>query len=312
MHLGQVVMGKSILALLKRVVYYYNYKQIPQAAAALCYYLIMTFFPLIICLYTLLGNNYDRALSILSFAENMLSADTVRILRIFLNYVAANHSTAMFLAGIMILLTSASAGVRSIMVTLGRMQGEPRFTAVKGLFFSVLYAVAFLITVWFAILVMFTSRDLLQLLNEKLPFIDISGGWLGIKYLLLGGMLFLMLWRVFRSSRAKGLNFPCWPGALIGMLAMLAVSVLFSAFITASARYSLVYGSLTSVILLMLWLFLSGQAMYVGAAFNFALRDLHVMRMRENPETEGQAVTKTQTNFKDPENKPASEPGRGT
>ncbi len=275
-------MGKRILFLLKRVVFYYNYKQIPLAAAALCYYLVMTFFPLIICLYTLLGNNYAGALSILSFAEDVLSADTLRTIRVFLNYVAVNHSSAMFFAGLLVLLISASAGVRSIMATLGRMQGEPRFTAVTGMLFSILYAVAFLVTIWFGILVMFTSRDLLGRLNEALPFIDISGGWLWMKYLLLGGMLFLVLWRIFRSSRAKGLVFPCWPGALIGTLAMLAVSFLFSVFIAASTRYPLVYGSLTSVILLMLWLFFSSQAMYVGAAFNFALRDLRALQALRN------------------------------
>lgn len=277
-------MGKDILTLLKRVLFYYNYKQIPLAAAALCYYLIMTFFPMIICLYTLLGNNYGRALSILSFAENMLSADTVRTLRTFLNYVAANHSGAMFIAGITVLLLSASAGVRSIMATLGRMQGVPRFTPVKGILFSLLYATAFLVTIWFGILVMFTSRDLLREINRALPFIDISGSWLWVKYLLLGGMLFLVLWRIFRSSRAKRLSFPCWPGAIVGTLAMLAVSFLFSVFIAASARYSLVYGSLTSVILLMLWLFFSGQAMYIGAAFNFALRDLQISKKKPDSE----------------------------
>ena len=291
-------MGKRILFLLKRVVYYYSYKQIPLASAALCYYLIMTFFPLIICLYTLLGNNYTWALSILSFAEDMLSADTMRTIRIFLNYVEMNHSTAMFFAGLLILMTSASAGVRSMMATLGRMQGEPRFTAVKGLLFSLLYAVAFLVTIWFGILVMFTSRDLLNRLNEALPFIDISGSWFWIKYLMLGGMLFLVLWRVFRSSRAKGLRFPCWPGALVGTLAMLAVSLLFSVFIAASTRYSLVYGSLTSVILLMLWMFFSGQAMYIGAAFNFALRDLRALQALgkgETPENTGKSEPEAKT-----------------
>lgn len=312
MHLRRCVMGKRILILLKRIVYYYNYKQIPLAAAALCYYLIMTFFPMIICLYTLLGNNYGRARTILTFAENMLSADTVRALRTFLNYVAVNHSQAMFFAGIVVLLFSASAGVRSIMATLGRMQGVPRFSPVKGLFFSIMYAVAFLITVWFGILVMFTSRDLLRRLNQATPFIDISGSWLWMKYLLLGGMLFLVLWRIFRSSRARGLNFPCWPGALVGMLTMLGVSFLFSFFIAASTRYSLVYGSLTSVILLMLWMFFSGQAMYVGAAFNFALRDLRAMEELKRPVPDAPAAPGGENPGKEETIEPASKPGRET
>ena len=264
---------KSFAAMIKRVAYYYNYKQLPLASAALCYHLIMTFFPLIICLYTLLGNSYERAVSILSFAENMLSADTLRAVKTFLNYVAANHSATMFVAGALVLLTCASAAVRSIAVTLGRMQGRQRFNTVQGFLFSFLFSLLFLITIWFGILVMFTSRSLMALINELLPFVDISSGWQSIKYLLLGGMLFLLLWGMFSVFRHRDNRFATWPGALAGSLGMLAVSAIFSKFIAASTRYSLVYGSLASVILLMLWMYFSGQAMYIGAAFNIALWD---------------------------------------
>ena len=265
---------KRFYALIRRILYYYNAKQIPLASAALCYYMMMTFFPLIICLYTLLGNSYSRARRVLDFAENMLSADTVQTIRTFLNYVAFNHSQAMFIAGVLFLLTTASAGMRSIQATLGRMQGGHRFPGARGILVSVVFAVAFLGTTWFGILVMFTSRDLVGILNEKLPFLDVNAGWQTIKYLLLGGMLFLVLWGIFSVSRLRESRFSTWPGALLGTLAMLAVSFLFSIFIAASARYSLVYGSLTSMILLMLWLFFSCQAMYIGAALNIAIRDL--------------------------------------
>ena len=60
---------KRFYALIRRILYYYNAKQIPLASAALCYYMMMTFFPLIICLYTLLGNSYSRARRVLDFAE---------------------------------------------------------------------------------------------------------------------------------------------------------------------------------------------------------------------------------------------------
>ena len=265
---------KRFYALIRRILYYYNAKQIPLASAALCYYMMMTFFPLIICLYTLLGNSYSRARRVLDFAENMLSADTVQTIRTCLNYVAFNHSQDMFIAGVLFLLTTASAGMRSIQATLGRMQGGHRFPGARGILVSVVFAVAFLGTTWFGILVMFTSRDLLGILNEKLPFLDVNAGWQTIKYLLLGGMLFLVLWGIFSVSRLRESRFSTWPGALLGTLAMLAVSFLFSIFIAASARYSLVYGSLTSMILLMLWLFFSCQAMYIGAALNIAIRDL--------------------------------------
>ena len=52
-----------------------------------------------------------------------------------------------------------------------------------------------------------------------------------------------------------------WNGlyALLSALAMVACSVLFSWFIDMSSRYSLVYGSLASLIILLVWLYLCGN-----------------------------------------------------
>ncbi|MEA4954313.1 MAG: YhjD/YihY/BrkB family envelope integrity protein, partial [Pseudoflavonifractor sp.] len=45
-------------------------------------------------------------------------------------------------------------------------------------------------------------------------------------------------------------------------------SVLFSWFIGLSSRYSLVYGSLASVIILMVWLYLCGNILILGNCVN--------------------------------------------
>ena len=52
---------KRKLNLLETIAELYAQKRIPRASAALSYYLTMTFFPLIICLYTMLGSSYDRS-----------------------------------------------------------------------------------------------------------------------------------------------------------------------------------------------------------------------------------------------------------
>ncbi len=252
---------------------YYNNRQIPLASAALSYYLTMTFFPLIICLYTLLGNNYAQAIQILQFAEGFLNEGTVNAVRSFLEYVAANHSTAMFYAGATVMVTSASAAVRSMQVTIGRMQGGQRYIGIRGLLFSVLFSLVFLAATYFAILVIFTGKDLLSFLNNHIPFLDIGGTWLWLKYILLFGIMFLIFWGVFRVSRQHGKTYTTWAGALVATLGMIGVSMVFSNFIAASARYSVVYGSLASVILLMYWLYLVCQIIYIGAAFNLALQE---------------------------------------
>ena len=271
---------KRFYALIRRILYYYNAKQIPLASAALCYYMMMTFFPLIICLYTLLGNSYSRARRVLDFAENMLSADTVQTIRTFLNYVAFNHSQAMFIAGGLFLLTTASAGMRSLQATLGRMQGGHRFRALPDFLISFALAAALVFAVYFSMVVLLTGHRFLRWMqgNFSVEIADASWDWM--RFLFLGGVALLLLWGLFGFTRPRNDRYLVLPGAMLSTVGIVAMGSLFSRLIASSTRYSLVYGSLASLILLMIWLYIICQTIFVGAALNIALRDHGVMRRR--------------------------------
>lgn len=265
----------NLFEVLKKLIATYLDKGIPRAAAALSYYMTMTFFPLIICLYSLLGKNYTRILEALEFLSQFISSDITRVLRSFLSHIAASGSNAILAAGLVVLLTSASAGVRSLQITIGEMQGGMRYQGLAGFLFSLAFSVVFVASIYFAILVIFTGRDFLKLLNGWLPFLDIGNSWQRIRFLLLAGILFVILWAVYAVSQQRTEHYRTFPGAVLATIGMVVMSVIFSAFIAASARYPLVYGSLASLILLMFWLFLSCQIIYLGAALNLALRDVY-------------------------------------
>ena len=233
----------------------------------------MTFFPLLICLYALLGKNHARVMEALQFVSQFISADTARMLRSFMSYVALADSDAMLLAGLTVLLSSASAGVRSMQSTIGEMQGGERYRGAACLLFSLVFSLLFVAAVYFGILVLFTGRDVLELLNGRLPFVELGASWQWIRFLLLAALLLGLVWAVFAVSQRPTDRYRCFPGAVFAAAGMVAMSSLFSAFIAASARYSLVYGSLASLILLMLWLHFSCQILYLGAALNIAIRD---------------------------------------
>lgn len=266
---------KKLLRLPNRIAFYYACYNIPRASAALSYYMTMTFFPLIICLYTLLGKNYQRVSETLTFFSQFLSAETVTMLRGFLSYVMRSSSTAMLIAGLTVLLTSASAGVRTLQITIGEMQGGQRHTGVSNILFSLIYSVAFVASIYFAILVVFTGRSIIEQINGLLPFIDIGGSWQWFRFTLLGGIVFVILWAMYLTARNHGARFRCYPGAIFATLGILVMTYVFSVFISASTRYPLVYGSLASLILLMFWLFLSCQIIMLGAAVNLAIRDVY-------------------------------------
>jgi membrane protein len=257
----------------------YTEGRLARAAAALSYYLTMTFFPLIICLYTLLGNSYDKAMQVLNFAENLMAAETVGYLEDFLYYVASNNSTAMMAASVVVLITSSSAAVRSLQGTIADMQGGQRFQGALGMLFSVIFSLLFVAALYFAILVMLTGSSVIDKLNQFLPFVDIRPSWTYLRFIILAGIDFAIVWGVYRVSKRSWDTYRTWPGAVLTTLAMVVVSYVFSVFFSASAKYPLVYGSLAAVILLMLWLYVVCTVILLGAAFNIVLRDL---KMRDS------------------------------
>ncbi|MBR1457176.1 MAG: YihY/virulence factor BrkB family protein, partial [Oscillospiraceae bacterium] len=220
--------------LVRAVVKLYMEKKGPKASAALSYYMTMTLFPLIICLYALLGENYQRALQILGFVEQFLSAESTRLLRSFLLHVATSNSKAILIAGVTVLVTSASAAVRTLQSTIGEMQGGKRYQGLWDILFSVVFALAFLAAMYFAIIVMFTGRDILELINGYLPFVDISRSWQWFRFILLGGIEFVIFWGVYIVSKRRSDCYSAYPGAVLSTVAIVAMSFVFSLFINAS------------------------------------------------------------------------------
>lgn len=264
---------KKFVAFVTELADIFNKNRLPQASAALSYYLTMTVFPLIICLYTLLGSNYQRAIDALDFVSRLWTPQVVGIVGDFLDYVSTSYSRAMLAAGLAVLITSSSAAFRSIEATIGQMQGGMRFEGFMYFIFSILFSLMFLAGIYFSVLVILTGEDILALLNNIVPSIDIISSWNWLRFLLLGGIFFMIIWAVYALSKRKIDRYRTFPGALLATIGIVVMSLVFSIFIGASAKYPLVYGSLASIILLMFWLFICCQIIYSGAAFNIALRN---------------------------------------
>ena len=254
----------------KAVYAIYLDEQVPRAAAAMSYYLTMSLFPLIVCLYALLGRNYDNMLQILELADRVVTPETTRYIKGFLLYVANNPSRGMLLAAVTLLLSSASAAVRVMQLELREIRGtQSRVLGLNGWLFSLLFCLAFVFVLYFGILVILTGPTVLTFVEKILPVLPVTRAWEWLRFFVLGGLVFLTLWGVYAVSALRGgMKGPTAPGALLGTLGIVLMSMAFSAFIAVSARYPLVYGSLASIILMMFWLFLSCQMICIGAALN--------------------------------------------
>ena len=264
----------------KDVVGIYLGKMIPRASAALSYYLTMTIFPMIICLYALFGQNYQMAMNIFNHLERFLTPSAAQLIKSFLVDVAGRSGKAVLVAAITMLVLSASAAIRTLQGTIGEMQGGHRFRALPDFLISFALAAALVFAVYFSMVVLLTGHHFLRWMqgNFSMEIADASWDWM--RFLFLGGVALLLLWGLFGFTRPRNDRYLVLPGAVLSTVGIVAMGSLFSSLIASSTRYSLVYGSLASLILLMIWLYIICQTIFVGAALNIALRDHGVMRRR--------------------------------
>ena len=65
-----------------------------------------------------------------------------------------------------------------------------------------------------------------------------------------------------------------WPGTLAALTAWMAVSWLYAFYVDNIANYSLLYGSIGTVVVLMIWLYMSSVVLIMGAELNGTIMSL--------------------------------------
>ena len=265
---------QTISGVFRNVLELYTQRHIPMAAAALSYFLTLTFFPMLICLYTMFGSMFPTSDEIFEFLAGVMPSDTLGIIRDYLLYVSDNLSTSMLLMAITVLLTSSSAAFRMVAGVMAEMRGGRRKHGLAAWVFSCCFSLVFLAAIYFSVLLIATGKWFLEFADRHIMFMNISDSWSWCRFLFLFCLLFVILSGVYKISSPPGRQTILLPGAAIASVALVILSILFSYFIGASTKYPLVYGSLASLIIMMLWLYSCGLILFLGNALNVSLEKM--------------------------------------
>ena len=98
--------------------------------------------------------------------------------------------------------------------------------------------------------------------------------WSSLRFVLLGVIVFLALAVLYGLAQETRSVHYIWPGVLMSLTAWLALSLLFSLYVENAGNYSVIYGSIGVIIVLLLWLYLSATMMIMGAELNGVLMEV--------------------------------------
>ncbi|MCI9576286.1 MAG: YihY/virulence factor BrkB family protein [Clostridiales bacterium] len=269
-------------------------------AAELAYYLLFSFMPLIIFGSSLIGLlNFDIS-QFASFTK-MIPEDVMALVRTYYQYIKEIKSPTLMYSGLVLSIYFASSAMRSLMRSLDTAYDVKKGRhPVKQFIISFFFAVIFLVIILFSMLLMLAGGYIIQLIVDLFPeFANFQAPIQLLRFVVMifpiWGSLFLLY--LFAPNRKLTVR-SALPGALFSTVIWMAVSMFFSFYVTNMGNYSFLYGSLGAIIVLMLWLYITGMIFILGGELSFVL----MIRREEKKKRQIQALleqAKQQEHFKE-------------
>ena len=267
--------------LVKRMIYRCFSDGIPQAAAELSYFLLFSMFPLLMFVNSILAQ-LDITLEGITPVLEMLPKSLQRLITGYLAQLSGPPSFSPMLIGIGLTLYFLSRAVRSMMRTVNDIYHvEVTRGMVKDVLISLGITAGFLISVVCSFVLVVAGRTLLRLLPQAFPIpqaaLDVTHD---ASFLVMIAFIFAFLMLFNRIVPNLHLKFrEVWPGALFSLVAWILVSWAFSFYVDNMARYSVLYGSLGTIIVLMLWLYIVSMLLLMGPQLNHTLVVMRLYRL---------------------------------
>lgn len=239
---------------------------ISEYAAQCAYYIVLSFIPFMILLLTLI---------------QYLGIEQQNLFYIFKTIIPENLYETVF--GIIQEVYSKSIGTISIsLIFVIWSSGKGFYSLCKGLYEinekkdkstyiflkikSIICTIVLSFLIILALILMVFGKTINSFVEDKFNFLNII---LKMRdgIVVLGLFLFLILVYKFIPQNKNKLKYQV-PGAIVASIGWLIISKIFSAYLTIFRGFSVMYGSLTTIMLIMMWVYFCIYIILIGAEIN--------------------------------------------
>jgi membrane protein len=265
------IIGKTV-ALVKE----FQKMRIGLHAASAGYFIALSVFPSLVLLLSVLRYTQLDARDLLSFLSGILPAALMDGAEELVVSTYAYTSRAMVSVSAVGALWSASRGIYGLLLGLNAIYGVPEN---RGYFYtrgiSVFYTFLFLVVLILTLVLNVFGESILNMLPTTRGSLwgfltDVVDLRFLLMLLLQTGLFTAMFMALPNGKNSFSDSFP---GALLASFGWLLFSKLFSVYVSYSAGYANIYGSVYAVALSMLWLYFCLCLLFCGGALNRLLME---------------------------------------
>lgn len=243
-------------------------------AAQLAYFFLLSLFPFLLFLMTLIAYLPIDDQTIIGFIETYAPGGIAEMINENVSELVNNRNGSLLSIGIIGTLWSASNAINAIMKGFNEayeVDEDRSFIVAR------LIAILLTLAMFFVICMAFLLPVFGKIIGEFLfTFVGMSEGFLSVwetlRWVISSVTFFIVLLALYKLAPNKRiyLKNAVW-GALFATVGWQLVSLAFSYYVNSIGNYAASYGSLGTVIVLMIWFYLTGIIILIGGVINAVL-----------------------------------------
>lgn len=265
-----MVLIKKIIKLVRGFLNAMQEDHVGAYAAQSAYFIMLSFIPFIILLLTLIRYTTLTRADIYTAAQMVFPDSMMGFVIDIINEVYSKTAVTISLSAITA-AWSAGKGFLALMRGMNSVYDvEEQRNYVILRFRSAIYTIVFVISIILSLVVLVFGNSIHQAAVVHLPFLAVITGMIlqmkdivAIAFLTL---VFMLLYKFVPNRKAR--LYSQAPGALFSSVCWYLFSIGFSLYVDYSPGFSNMYGSLTTIIMVMLWLYFCMYIILIGAEIN--------------------------------------------
>ena len=265
---------KSIISVIRSFAKKLSDDYIGAFAAQAAFYIFVSFFPFIMFLMALMRYMPFSQAEVLNVAESIFPSLIGDSMSSLISDMLSQASGTVISITVIATVWSASKGFMSIVNGFNSIykNAKKRNYFIRRLL-SALYTILFAVMLIVVLVIFVFGNQLYQRTLDQFPVVS-DFALLVISIRTIVGIcvmiLFFCMIYVFVPDRKTHFLYEL-PGAIVSSLGWVLFSYFYSLYVDRFASHSYVYGSLTTIVLLMLWLYACMYIMFFGAELNQTL-----------------------------------------
>lgn len=259
---------------IKNLVYRFRDDDVTALAAELSYSLLISFFPMLIFIMTLIGFSSLNSSEVLLGLSRILPSSLFELVKSTVIDVVDTRNHNLLTLSFILTIWISSTGFKAVIKGINRAYDEQeRRSAIKLEIIAVICTLALttIIFLTLALLVLgeFIGHNLGTYLGHPEEFM---AAWDIFRYIIILCAMIFVFAALYRYTPSRKMTWlEVMPGAVFATMGWVAASMVFSFYVNNFGNYTNIYGSIGVIIMLLTWLFMTSVIIIMGGEVNATL-----------------------------------------